>query len=79
MIRDGNHTCFYDAENRLVQVAPPGTTSVNCSTATACYLYDALGRRVRKSGAGVPLTTDYVYDLRGNVVAEMAPPRFWFV
>jgi RHS repeat-associated protein len=73
MIADGSYTYFYDAENRLIQVAPPGTTSINCSNATACYVYDALGRRVRKSGLGVPLTTDFVYDLSGNVVGEFAP------
>src|SRR5690242_18335174 len=34
MTNDGNHTYFYDAENRLAQV--DGTLGT-CSTATACY------------------------------------------
>jgi RHS repeat-associated protein len=73
MIADGSYIYFYDAENRLIQAAPPGTTSLNSSTAIACYVYDALGRRVRKSGLGVSFTTDFVYDLSGNVVGEFAP------
>jgi RHS repeat-associated protein len=62
---DGSHTYFYDAENRLVQV---GGTFGTCSTATACYTYDALGRRVEKVVGSVK--TDYLYDLSGNVVTE---------
>ncbi|HEY4739914.1 MAG TPA: hypothetical protein VIH76_04900 [Candidatus Acidoferrales bacterium] len=46
---DANHSYFYDAENRLVQV---DGTSGNCSTATACYFYDAFGRRVQKTVNG---------------------------
>lgn len=49
----------YDAENHLV--------SVN-SGATASYTYDAQSRRVRKVAGGV--TTEYLYDLANNVVAE---------
>jgi hypothetical protein len=56
---------YYDAENRLIQV--DGTLG-SCSTAPVCYIYDALGRRVHKSGSAVPLATDYVYDLSGKVM-----------
>ena len=49
----------FDAENRMI--------SINGGSVGA-YVYDAGGRRVRKTVAsGV---TDYFYDLSGNVVAE---------
>jgi YD repeat-containing protein len=55
------HTYFYDAENRLVQV---GGTQGQCSTASACYTYDAEGRRAGKTlGAS---TVYYLYDLGGK-------------
>ncbi|MFI5059357.1 MAG: RHS repeat-associated core domain-containing protein [Candidatus Acidiferrales bacterium] len=57
---DGNHTYTYDAENRLTAVD---------SGNTATYSYDALGRRVEKIVGTT--RTDYVYDLSGNVVAEV--------
>src|SRR3989454_651589 len=62
---DASHTSTYDPENRLIQVdGTPGT----CSTATACYVYDALGRRAEKiTSAG---KYDYIYDLAGNVISE---------
>ena len=65
MTANGNHTYFYDAENRLTQV--DGTLGT-CSTATACYVYDALGRRVKRSTSAGEI--DYLYDLAGNVVTE---------
>src|SRR5207302_83570 len=46
LLNDGSHQYFYDAENRLIQM--DGTLG-NCSTATACYKYDAEGRRVQKA------------------------------
>jgi len=64
MTHDATHSYFYDAENRLIQV--DGTLG-NCSTATACYIYDAEGRRWNKSTGGV--ATDYIYGLSGHVVA----------
>jgi RHS repeat-associated protein len=54
-------TYQWDAENRLVSIN-------NGCPSTLCYTYNAEGRRVRKTASGV--TTDYVYDLSGNVVAE---------
>jgi RHS repeat-associated protein len=73
MTNDGlGHTYFYDAENRLVQV---GGTQGQCSTASACYIYDAEGRRAGKTlGAS---TVYYLYDLGGNEVAEVSSAGVW--
>ena len=67
LTNDSVHTYFYDAEDRIKQV--DGTLG-NCSTATACYSYDALGHRVEKMAGGV--TTDYLYDLSGHVVTQFS-------
>lgn len=66
MTYDGNHTYFYDAENRLAQV--DGTFGT-CSTATACYGYDAEGRRAQKTVSGAWFV--YAHDLGGRAVAEI--------
>ena len=68
LLNDGSHQYFYDAENRLIQV--DGTLG-NCSAATACYVYDAQGRRVRKTTASG--TLDLLYDAEGHKVAEVDP------
>ena len=65
MTADATHTYFYDAESRLIQV---GGTLGNCSTATACYVYDAEGQRLEKLTGGT--TTAYLRDTEGEVVAE---------
>ncbi|MGH9687972.1 MAG: RHS repeat domain-containing protein [Candidatus Acidiferrales bacterium] len=66
---DGVHNYYYDAENRIIQV--DGTIG-NCSTATACYLYDAQGRRTQKiTGSN---NTGYTYDLSGRVNSEWCQP-----
>jgi RHS repeat-associated protein len=51
------NTYTYDAENRVIQVnGTPG----QCSTASACYVYDALGQRVR---ATINTTAyDFIYN-----------------
>ena len=54
---DNMHFYSYDAENRLINVDSGGTAS---------YIYDANGRRVRKTNAG--LNYDYLYDLSGHVI-----------
>jgi RHS repeat-associated protein len=59
MINDGTHSYKYDAENRIIAVD---------GGATATYVYDVQGRRVRKTVGGA--WTDYIYDLGGNVVTE---------
>jgi RHS repeat-associated protein len=64
----GSHTYFYNAENRLIQV--DGTLGT-CSTATACYVYNADGQRVRKTTGGSSM--DYLYDLAGHKVAGVDP------
>jgi RHS repeat-associated protein len=65
MTADATHTYFYDAESRLIQV---GGTLGNCSTATACYVYDAEGQRLEKLAGGT--TTAYLRNSNGEVVAE---------
>jgi RHS repeat-associated protein len=67
LLNDGSNTYSYDAENRISQVGPAGST--------ATYVYDAAGQRVRKtSSAG---TVDYVYDLAGHEVAEVSSAGAW--
>jgi RHS repeat-associated protein len=65
ILNDGTRVYQYDALNRLIQVSKTPATPV----VIAAYLYDALGRRVRKviSNGGlagdIPNgTTDYIYD-----------------
>lgn len=55
----GGRTYQYDAENQMI--------SAN-GGALGTYVYDANGRRVRKTASGA--TTEYIYDLAGNVIAE---------
>jgi RHS repeat-associated protein len=59
LIADGSHTYTYDAENRLTKVDGGNTAS---------YLYDATGRRSRKTVGSA--WTDFIYDLSGNVLTE---------
>ena len=63
---DNMHHYGYDGENRLVSVD---------SGATAAYVYDAEGKRVRKTTGG--LSVDYVYDLAGAAMAEMNATGGW--
>lgn len=46
MTDDAANAYFYDAEHRLIQV---NGTLGSCSSATACYVYDGDGLRVKKS------------------------------
>jgi len=79
LLFDGAHHYWYDAENHLIQVdgTLPFCTSngASGSAATACYYYDASGRRVYRTG----YTNDscdatgkrgYVFDLAGHVIVE---------
>jgi RHS repeat-associated protein len=54
----GTTTYTWDFENRLTQVALPGTTG------TVTYKYDPFGRRVQKAftQGGTTTTTNYLYD-----------------
>ncbi|MGH9739305.1 MAG: RHS repeat-associated core domain-containing protein [Candidatus Acidiferrales bacterium] len=66
---DGVHTYYYDAEDRIIQV---DGTKGTCSTATACYLYDAQGRRTQKIIGSNNM--GYTYDLSGRVNSEWCEP-----
>jgi len=70
MTHDASHTYFYDAENRLIQVdGSAGYCATGSGTAaTACYAYDAYGLRASKKMGSV--TTNYLRDLNGRVIAE---------
>jgi YD repeat-containing protein len=60
LVRDGNHTCAYDAENRLVSVD---------GGQTATYLYNAGGLRVRSTvGAAF---SDYIHDGEGETLGVL--------
>jgi RHS repeat-associated protein len=61
---DSNTPCMqYDGEGRLIQVTNGGNV--------AHYDYDGEGRRVRKTETGGnPVTTVYVHDAGGNLIAE---------
>src|SRR5579872_2067913 len=70
MTHDASHSYFYDAEERLYQV--DGTAGY-CWTksgtpATACYVYDAEGRRASRIVGSSQ--TDYLRDLSGQVISE---------
>jgi RHS repeat-associated protein len=62
----GTTTYTWDFENRLTQVALPGTTG------TVTFKYDPFGRRVQKAftQGGTTTTTNYLYD-GANVIEEM--------
>jgi len=72
LLNDGSHSYFYDAENRLIQV--DGTLGT-CSSATACYVYNAAGRRVRKTTGST--SVDYLYDLAGQEITELTSAGAW--
>jgi RHS repeat-associated protein len=60
MIHDASHSYTYDAENRL--------TAVDAG-ATASYIYDALGRRTKKTVGSS--SYEYVYDNDGQLGWEL--------
>jgi RHS repeat-associated protein len=70
---DGAHHYFYDAENRLSAVDYTG----DCSTSTACYFYNAAGQRISKYSQGGSLTTFYLYDTSGEVLADTDGNQNW--
>jgi RHS repeat-associated protein len=76
----GTTTYTWDYDNRLTQVALPGTAG------TVTFKYDPFGRRVQKSftQGGTTITTNYLYDgpnlleevdSSGNVLARYSQPR----
>jgi RHS repeat-associated protein len=67
LLNDGSHTYAYDAENRIISVD---------GGATAYYVYDANGRRVRKtSPAG---SFDYLYDLASREITQVTTGGGWY-
>jgi RHS repeat-associated protein len=72
VMQDSTHHYYYDAENHLLQV--DGTLGT-CSTATACYVYDANGLRVEKTAAGASLY--FLYDLAGHPFTEINSSGNW--
>lgn len=72
LLSDGSHSYFYDAENRIIQV--DGTLGT-CSSATACYVYNASGQRVRKTTGGT--SVDYLYDLASQEITELSSAGAW--
>jgi RHS repeat-associated protein len=67
LLNDGTHNYYYDAESRIIQV--DGPTLGACSTATACYVYNASGERVRKTTGST--SVDYLYDLASHEITEL--------
>ena len=61
IISDGTRTFVYNQNNRLIQVKQG-------QTVTGEYIYDAFGRRVKKTVSGN--ATIYHYDIGGNLIAE---------
>ena len=46
-----------------------------CSSATACYVYNAAGQRVRKTTGST--SVDYLYDLAGQEITELSSAGAW--
>jgi len=72
LLNDGTHGYWCDAENRIIQV--DGTLG-NCSTGTACYIYDAGGQRIRKTTGST--NVDFLYDLTGHEISEVTSTGAW--
>jgi RHS repeat-associated protein len=70
---DGVHQYFYDAEDRIKQV--DGTLGSCSAPTTACYTYDADGRRAEKVTGGT--TTDFLYDPSGHEIAAVNSSGAW--
>jgi RHS repeat-associated protein len=64
LLNDGRTTYTYDAENRII------SSSNQQTGVSSTYVYNADGRRVRKTVAGV--VTDFLYDLGGSQVAAVS-------
>ncbi len=59
LLADGTHTYTYDARNRLESID---------GGATACYLYNALGQRIKKTSSQG--STVFMYDEQGQLIGE---------
>ena len=63
---DGTHAYTFDAENRITQLD---------AGATAIYVYNASGERVRKTTSSG--SVDYLYDLAGHSITELSSSGGW--
>jgi RHS repeat-associated protein len=68
VINDGSNALVYDAENRV-------TSASNSTSGTSAYVYDAFGRRVRKTTAAG--SVDFLYDLNGHEITEVSSTGSW--
>jgi RHS repeat-associated protein len=66
LLGDGLHSYKYDAENRIISVD---------AGQTATYLYNGLGQRVSKSSGAS--TSEFLYDLSGNLITEVSSSGNW--
>jgi RHS repeat-associated protein len=65
---DGITAYAYDAEDRII-------SATNNISGTSAYVYDAGGRRVRKTTSSG--SVDYLYDLGGNQIVEVSSAGVW--
>lgn len=79
LMSDGSHTYYYDAEHHLEQVdGSAGYCQNGTGTeATACYVYDAEGRRARRSIPADGIADDYLYDLNGHFITQVSSSGSW--
>jgi RHS repeat-associated protein len=69
---DGVWTYTWDAENRLIQMDNGPARGWNMPSRTITFVYDYLGRRVRKTTTDNGVTTDRKYVYQGwNLIAEL--------
>lgn len=67
----------YDAEHRIVQVDGSACDCAKHSgtAATACYMFDGEGERVRKTTGAT--SVDFLYDLAGHEITEVSSTGAW--
>jgi RHS repeat-associated protein len=68
MTSDGARTYAYNLNNRLISATEGGQT-------VGEYVYDGLGRRVKKTAGGE--TTYFIYDTAGRLIAEHDGSGTW--
>lgn len=68
LLYDGATTYAYDSESRII-------SAVNGS-GTSSYLYDANGRRIRKTTPAGE-TVDFLYDLSGHEISQITSAGAW--
>ncbi|HUY86577.1 MAG TPA: RHS repeat-associated core domain-containing protein [Acidimicrobiales bacterium] len=68
LLNDGTTAYTYDSESRII-------TATNSISGASSYLYDANGRRIRKTTAGV--SVDFLYDLSGHEITQLSSTGTW--